>query len=41
MKEVFYAYQQTKLKKTPAQIRDGIIKGEWEQIDLEAAVSIN
>ena len=41
MKEVFYAYQQTKLKKTPAQIRDGIIKGEWEQVDLEAAASIN
>lgn len=41
MKEVFYAYQQTKLKKTPAQIRDGIIKGEWEQIDLEATASIN
>jgi len=41
MKEVFYAYQQTKLKKTPAQIRDGIIKGEWKQIDLEAAVSTN
>ena len=41
MKEVYYAYQQTKLKKTPAQIRDGIIKGEWKQVDLEAAVSIN
>ena len=41
MKEVYYAYQQTKLKKTPAQIRDGIIKGEWKQIDLEAAVNMN
>ena len=41
MKEVFYAYQQTKLNKTPAQIRDGIIQGEWKQIDLEAAISIN
>jgi hypothetical protein len=41
MKEVYYAYQQTKLKKTPAQIRDGIIKGEWKSIDLEAAVSMN
>ena len=41
MKEVFYAYQQTKLKKTPTQIRDGIIKGEWKQIDLEAGASIN
>jgi hypothetical protein len=41
MKEVYYAYQQNKLKKTPAQIRDGIIKGEWKAIDLEAAVSMN
>ena len=41
MKEVYYAYQQTKLKKTPAQIRDGIIKGEWKSIDLEAAVDMN
>jgi len=37
MKEVFYAYEQTKLKKTPAQIRAGIIKGEWQSIDLEKA----
>jgi hypothetical protein len=37
MKEVFYAYEQTKLKKTPAQIRAGIIKGDWKSIDLETA----
>lgn len=37
MKELFYAYEQTKLKKTPAEIRAGIIKGEWKMIDLEAA----
>jgi len=41
MKEVFYAYQQTKLKKTPAQIRAGIIKGDWKSIDLEAVASTN
>jgi hypothetical protein len=41
MKEVYYAYQQTKLKKTPTQIRDGIIKGKWKSIDLETAVSMN
>ena len=41
MKEVVYAYQQTKLKKTPAQIRDGIIKGEWKSIDLEASITMN
>jgi hypothetical protein len=41
MKEVYYAYQQTKLKKTPEQIRAGIIKGDWKSIDLESAASIN
>jgi len=40
MKEAFYAYQMTKQKKTPTQIRDGIIRGEWEKIDLETAASI-
>ena len=41
MKEVYYAYQQNKLKKTPAQIRDGIVKGEWKAIDLDTAVTMN
>ena len=41
MKEVYYAFQETKLKKTPAQIRAGIIKGEWKSIDLEAAANMN
>ncbi|HEY5163883.1 MAG TPA: CYCXC family (seleno)protein [Terriglobales bacterium] len=40
MKELFYAYQQTKAKKTPTQIRAGIIKGEWKSIDLNQAASI-
>jgi hypothetical protein len=34
-KEGFYAYQQTKLGKTPAQIRAGIARHEYEAIDLE------
>jgi Protein of unknown function with PCYCGC motif len=41
MKEVFYAYQQTKLNKTPAQIRAGIIKGEWKSVDLESSAKSN
>jgi len=41
MKEVVYAYEQTKLKKTTAQIRDGIIKGEWKSIDLETIAKNN
>ena len=34
-KEGFYAYQQTKLGKTPAQIRAGVLRHEYETIDLE------
>jgi hypothetical protein len=41
LKELYYAYDQTRKKKTPAQIRQGIIKGEWKQVDLEAAASMN
>jgi len=37
MKEVFYTYEQTKLKKKPAQIRAGIIHGDWKSIELETA----
>jgi hypothetical protein len=36
MKEAVYSYQQTKLGKTPAQIRAGIERGEWIRIDLES-----
>src|ERR1700680_1851322 len=34
LKELYYSYQQHKRGKTAAQIRGGIIKGEWKQIDL-------
>jgi Protein of unknown function with PCYCGC motif len=37
MREAVYSYQQTKKGKTPAQIRAGIERGEWQNIDLEAA----
>jgi hypothetical protein len=40
MKEAFYAYGMSRQNKTPAQIRDGIIRGEWEKINLETAASI-
>ena len=40
MKEAFYAYGMSRQNKTPAQIREGIIRGEWEKIDLETAASI-
>jgi hypothetical protein len=32
-KEDFYSYEQTRKGKTPAQIRDGIIHGEWQKVD--------
>jgi hypothetical protein len=41
MKEVFYSYQMTRQHKTAAQIRKGIIAGEWKQIDLESATAMN
>ncbi|HEV8524702.1 MAG TPA: CYCXC family (seleno)protein [Terriglobales bacterium] len=42
LKEVFYAYQMHKRGKKTADIRQGIIRGEWEKIELRsAATSIN
>ena len=38
--EDFYAYEQSRKGKTAAQIRAGIIKGDFKQIDLEKAASI-
>lgn len=35
-KEGFYAYQMTKKGWTPKQIRAGIERGDWKQIDLTA-----
>ena len=37
MKEAVYSYQQTKQGRTPAQIRAGIERGEWMNVDLEKA----
>lgn len=37
MKEAIYAYQQTKKGRTPAQIRAGIERGEWMNVDYEKA----
>ena len=34
MKEVVFAYQQSKAGRTPAQIRTAIEHGEWQSIDL-------
>lgn len=37
LKEAYYAYFQTKQGKTPKQIREGIIRGDWKTIDLAQA----
>ena len=37
LREAVYAYQQTKLGQTPKQIRAGIERGEWEDVDLDKA----
>ena len=41
LKELYYSYVQHKKGKTVAQIRKGIMRGEWRQIDLEKAAAIN
>ena len=41
LKELYYAYQMTKQHKTAAQIRKGIIAGEWRQVDLDTAATLN
>jgi hypothetical protein len=34
IREDLYSYEQTRKGKTPVQIRDGIIKGEWQKVDV-------
>ncbi len=37
MRQAVYAYQQTQRGKTPQEIREGIAKGEWQSVDVQAA----
>jgi hypothetical protein len=41
LKELYYSYTMHKQGKTARQIRAGIIKGDWKQVDLQTAASIN
>ncbi len=34
IREDLYSYEQTRKGKTPAQIRDGIMQGEWKSVDV-------
>ena len=40
MSEAFYAYQMTKKGATPKQIRAGIMRGDYQSIDLQKVGSI-
>lgn len=37
MRQAVYTYQQTKLGKSPQQIREGIEQGEWRDVDVQSA----
>ncbi len=41
LQELYFAYDETKKGKTPAQIRAAIEKGDWKNIDLSTAAQIN
>jgi hypothetical protein len=41
LKEVYYSYSMHEKGKTAAQIRKGIVAGEWKQVNLASAASIN
>ena len=41
LQEAYYSYLMHKKGKTAAQIRAGIIKGEWKLVDLQTAAAIN
>jgi uncharacterized protein with PCYCGC motif len=41
LKELYYSYSQHKKGKTAAQIRKGIIAGDWRQVNLETAAAID
>ncbi len=41
LKELYYTYQSTKQGRTARQVREGIVRGDWKQVDLETAATIN
>jgi hypothetical protein len=41
LKELYYSYAEHKKGRTPRQIRAGIIRGEWKQVDLQSSASMN
>jgi hypothetical protein len=41
LKELYYSYSERKKGRMAKQIRAGIIRGEWKQVDLQSAASMN
>jgi hypothetical protein len=41
LKELYYSYAEHKKGRTAKQIRAGIIRGEWKQVDLQSSASMN
>lgn len=41
LKELYYTYEQHKKGKTAKQIRQGIIAGDWRQVNLEQAAAVD
>jgi hypothetical protein len=41
LKEAYYSYSMHQKGKTAVQIRQGIMKGEWKQVNPQTAASIN
>ena len=41
LKELYFSYSEHKKGKTARQIREAIIRGEWKQVDLRIAASID
>ncbi len=41
LREIYYSYQMTQEGKSAKQIREGIIQGDWKQVDLDSAAKID
>jgi hypothetical protein len=41
LKELYYSYAQYEKGKTAKQIRQGIIAGDWRQVNLEQAATMD
>jgi hypothetical protein len=41
MRELFYSYKMHKQGKSAAEIREGIMRGDWQNLDLQTAANIN